>query len=122
MMKALWNSVILIAIVSLSISFLSCNDNDEDKASPESFLYGTWIWQGDENEETYELTFYENGKGIWNYTNRDRIDDITYSFDAETSTITFIEYHESYQVIEREKDKLRILSLWDNEEEIWIKK
>lgn len=128
MAESLWKLAACMIVTLLSLSLYSCGDKDdkEEENDPCRFLYGTWLWKSESNTHGYdhELTFSKQGKGTWHYLNdeRDRTDQITYSYDPETQIITFIEYREKYQVLDAQTNQIKLLSLWDNDEEIWIRK
>lgn len=110
------SAVLFLCLLAVFCGSCSKAGND-DRNDPASFLYGTWKWDGQNDE----ITFLEAGKALWNYNDERGTKETLYTYDSSTAIIHFTQYREKYQVLKVESAKIQLLSLWDNKEELWIR-
>lgn len=105
-----WMTILMVAIVS--IGFVSCGDDDDDKKVENVSIVGTWSLNFSPNDYCL-LTFYQNGtvkyqeydNGKWqeddtyNYTYSNGILSLTYSNGRKRETIEVISLSETKLVL-----------------------
>ncbi len=65
MKKKLSWCFIALLVLTATVSFTSCKDDDNDKKDPKSQLVGTWVNNDDDDDWT--LVFKSNGTGTESY-------------------------------------------------------
>lgn len=86
-----WMTILMVAIVS--VGFVSCGDDDDEKTS--SSIVGTWKC---EYSDGYDIiTFNSNGKGTWTeyyYEGKkelvDEVETFDYFFDESSLTLRML--------------------------------
>lgn len=110
---------VMVSMLVMTISFVSCNDEDNDKLS--SSIVGTWIYEEDYSDDEYyyeEITFKSNGTFIVKWeeyyygdydsdTERGTYeidgDELIVDFDDEISIVTIVSITSSKLVLEDEE-------------------
>lgn len=63
--KTLWFFLTLFMVSAMSLSFVSCGDDDDDSDATGTKAIGTWKGNSIKDPETLTLTFKSNSKGTW---------------------------------------------------------
>lgn len=110
---------VMVSMLVMTISFVSCNDEDNDELS--SSIVGTWIYEEDYSDDEYyyeEITFKSNGTFIVKWeeyyygdydsdTERGTYeidgDELIVDFDDEISIVTIVSITSSKLVLEDEE-------------------
>ena len=110
---------VMVSMLVMTISFVSCNDEDNDELS--SSIVGTWIYEEDYSDDEYyyeEITFKSNGTFFVKWeeyyygdydseTERGTYeidgDELIVDFDDEISIVTIVSITSSKLVLEDEE-------------------
>lgn len=110
---------VMVSMLVMTISFVSCNDEDNDELS--SSIVGTWIYEEDYSDDEYyyeEITFKSNGTFIVKWeeyyygdydseTERGTYeidgDELIVDFDDEISIVTIVSITSSKLILEDEE-------------------
>ena len=94
MNKYLLNFMTILMVAIVSVSFVSCDDDDDVRKDDVSSLIGVWVCDFDP-ETDYIICFKEDGTGYDYFTEDGMDDDDNFSYKVRDDKITLY-YYDSY--------------------------
>lgn len=84
-----WSMLTIMVVAMLSMTFVSCSDDDDEVVKESSSIVGTWEWRDDESEDYDIITFRKDGTGTWSqyYDDESEIENFSYQYDSSTKRL-----------------------------------
>ena len=86
-----WNLLAIMMVAMVSLTMVSCSDDDDEVVKESSPIVGTWTWEDDESEDYEIVTFRADGTGTWteydSYYDESDTEQFSYQYNPNTKKL-----------------------------------